>query len=123
MLLQRQTHQQQDITAKHFTTKSAENSLFLTDLNHLQKENRTLRKRLENAKSDVEMLESNLKRVRQAQREQQLKQARAARSALGPPEHHNVIGDWVKEKSRTAALKAGSVVDSRGKYLHSGAKS
>jgi WD40 repeat protein len=114
MLLQRQVHQQQEITAKHFTTKSAENSILLSDLNRLQKENRTLKKRLDNAKSDVEMLESNLRRVRQAQ----LRQARSAQSALG---QHAMV-DWVKQKSQTGASQSVSVIDGRGKYLHSGAK-
>jgi chromosome segregation ATPase len=121
MLLQRQVQQQQEITAKHFTTKSAENSTLLTDLNRLQKENRELKKRLDNAQGDVEMLQSNLRRVRQAQREQQLRQARQVRAEpIVPPRH--VMGDWVKEKFHTGPGASVSVVDSRGKYLHSGAK-
>lgn len=120
MLLQRQVQQQQDITAKHFAAKSSENSLFLMDINKLQRENRILKLRLDNARSDAEMLETNLRRVRQTKREQQLKQTRA-RTALGHPQP-SVAGDWVKEKSRAGAISATSVVDGRGKYLHSGAK-
>lgn len=86
MLLQRQVHQQQEITSKHFTTKSAENISLLSELNRLQKENRTLKKHLENAKSDVEMLETNLKKVRQATQEQKKKQQRI--SVLGPTQQH-----------------------------------
>jgi predicted RNase H-like nuclease (RuvC/YqgF family) len=69
MLLQRQIQQQQEITVKHLTTKAAENSMLLNDLSRLQRENRLLRKKVQNTKSDVEMLESNLRRVRQATRE------------------------------------------------------
>jgi chromosome segregation ATPase len=121
MLLQRQVHQQQEITSKHFATKAAEHSLFLADFNRLQKENRTLMKRFETAKSDAEMLESNFRRLKQGQREQQLRQARRLRTVTPTPERH-VMNDWVKEKSRTGVMSTLSVVDSRGKYLHTGAK-
>jgi predicted RNase H-like nuclease (RuvC/YqgF family) len=115
MLLQSQVHQHQEITAKHLTTKAAENSVLLNDLNRLQRENRLLRKKVENTRSDVEMLESNLRRVRQATRERQIQQARVARSQQAAP--HQVVGDWVKEKSRTGVMSSVSVVDSRGKFL------
>ncbi|OHT03465.1 hypothetical protein TRFO_06721 [Tritrichomonas foetus] len=116
MLLQRQVNQQQEITTKHFTTKSSENSSLLNDLNRLAKENRTLRKRLDNTKSDVEMLESNLKRVRQAAHEQQMKQARNIKATMGGKQ--KVMDDWVKQKSRTGAQTQFNFFDSRGKYLH-----
>ncbi|OHT12433.1 hypothetical protein TRFO_17699 [Tritrichomonas foetus] len=124
MLLQRQVHQQQEITSKHYTTKSAENSVLLSDLNRLQKENHMLRKKLDNAKSDQEMLETNLKRVKMTTQEKMLKiPQRNAKTALGPREQKRVMGDWVKQKSRTGTASQVSVVDSRGKYLHSGVKS
>jgi WD40 repeat protein/predicted nucleic acid-binding Zn-ribbon protein len=115
MLLQSQVHQHQEITAKHLTTKAAENSVLLNDLNRLQRENRLLRKKVENTRSDVEMLESNLRRVRQATQERQIQQARVARWQQAVP--HHVVGDWVKEKSRTGVMSSVSVVDSRGKFL------
>jgi chromosome segregation ATPase len=115
MLLQRQAHQQQEITAKHLTTKVAENSTLLNDLNRLQRENRLLKRKVENTRSDVEMLESNLRRVRQATMERQMQQARVAKSLPGAP--HHAVGDWIKEKSRTGIPSSVAVVDSRGKYL------
>jgi chromosome segregation ATPase len=80
MLLQRQLHQQQEITAKHFAAKSAQCSLLLSDFNRLQKENWMLRKRLDNAQSDAEMLESNLKKARQAPGQQQSHETRFTQS-------------------------------------------
>jgi predicted RNase H-like nuclease (RuvC/YqgF family) len=120
MLLQRQVHQQQELTSKHFTTKAAENSALLLELNRLQKENRTLKKRLENATGDVDMLESNLRRVRQATQEQRAVQARIVKSAMAGPQQH-VMGEWVKQKSKTGGVSI-SVEDARGKYLHTGGK-
>jgi chromosome segregation ATPase len=123
MLLQRQVHQQQEIASKHFTTKSSENSALLTELNRLQKENRTLKKRLESTKTDVDMLESNLKRARQAALDQQIVQASKTPKSLLPPVHHQVMDDWVKEKTRSGEGRSSvSVVDGRGKYLHTGGK-
>jgi chromosome segregation ATPase len=120
MLLQRQVHQQQEITSKHFTTKAAENSALLTELNRLQKENRTLKKRLENANSDVDMLESNLKRLKPPE-PGMAQGTRTAKSVLVPT-HEHAMGEWVKQKTKTGAPSTVSVVDGRGKYLHSGAK-
>ena len=118
ILLQRQVNQQQEITVKHYTSKSAENSALLNDLNRLQKENRILKKRLANAKSDVEMLESNLKRFRHTNNEQKIRQARLMKSPLGGQEQkQKVVGEWVKQKTRVGTSSV-SVVDSRGRYWH-----
>jgi hypothetical protein len=65
------------------------------------------------------MLQANLRRVRQAQKDQQLRQSRRVKSDLIVPQRH-IIGDWVKEKIGTTTASSVSVVDSRGKYLHSG---
>ncbi|KAK8883114.1 hypothetical protein M9Y10_045762 [Tritrichomonas musculus] len=120
MLLQRQIHQQQDITTKHFTGKSAENAVLLNDLNRLQKENRTLKKKVDNAKSDVEMLESNLKRFRQSNQDQKIKQdQRMAKTSYGPRVQKKIMGDWIQEQSTARATSRISVVDSRGKYIRS----
>ena len=120
MLLQRQVHQQQDMSTRHYKTKSSENSVLLSELNRLKKENHMLHQKLENAKTDQEMLESNLKKVRAATQEQMMgKQKRMAKTALQPT---RVMGDWVKQKTKTATTSHVSVVDSRGKYLHSGLK-
>ena len=121
MLLQRQAHQQQAITTKHFVSKAAENSALLGDLNRLQKENKILKKRLDNAYADIDMLETNLKKVRQATHDQKLRQARSVKSALTPQRPH-VMGEWVKQKSRVGQASAVSVVDGRGRFVHSGAK-
>lgn len=117
-LLQRQQHQQQEITTKHFVTKQVENSALLAELNRLQKENRTLKRRLDNTKSDVQMLESNLKRVRQATMEQKARQTRTVRSVLAPAQSH-VTGEWVRQKVRVPGQESGfTYSDARGKYVH-----
>ena len=121
MLLQRQAHQQQEITTKHFVSKAAENSHLLGDLNRLQKENNILKKKLDNAHADIDMLETNLKKVRQASHDQKLRQARSVKSALAPQRPH-MMGEWVKQKSRVGQASAVSVVDGRGRFVHSGAK-
>ena len=122
MLLQRQVNQQKEITDKHFVTKSKENSSLLNDLNRLQKENRSLKKRLDNTRNDIEMLESNLKRVRLAAQEQKMKQTRLIKAMQGTKKQQKVVDDWVKQKSRTGAQSQFNFYDTRGNYLH-GAKS
>jgi len=118
MLLQKSVKQQQKTAMKHLEGKSSENSQLLSDLNMLQKENRTLSKRLDLVRSDLDMVKTNLKRVKQATQEQRIKQQKLSQSSLGP--QTRVTGDWVKENARTGATSGVSVIDSRGKYLHSG---
>ena len=117
-LLQRQQHQQQEITTKYFVNKQVENSALLAELNRLQKENRTLKRRLDNTRSDVEMLETNLKRVRQANLEQKARQTRTVRSVMAPAPTH-LTGEWVRQKARAPGQESAfSYSDARGKYVH-----
>ena len=119
MLLQKSVNQQKATTMKHFEAKSAENSQLLSDLNMLQKENRSLTKRLDLVQADVDMLQANLKRVQQAAREQQLKRSRLTHSALAPSSNR-ATGDWVKTNQvAQGKINGVSVADGRGKYLHS----
>ena len=110
MLLQRQVQQQKEITTKHYTSKSAENSVLLNDINRLQKENRTLKKRLESTNSDVEMLKSSLIKARQS-----------TKSAMRPRvTQQNIMDNYMKEKTKTTAQTshAFSILDSRGNIFH-----
>lgn len=117
MLLQKSVNQQKTTTMKHFEAKSAENSQLLSDLNAIQKENRSLRKRLDLVLADVDMLQSNLKRVQATAREQSIKRQRLAHSAM--QQQSRVTSDWVKKNTSGKTMTGISVADGRGKYLHS----
>lgn len=124
MLLQRQIHQQQDITSKQYNSKSAQNAYLLGDLNRLQRENRLLKKRLDKARTDMENLELNLKKFKQSTQEQLGKnEKRYAQTSLGPRPQKKAMSDWIQKKTRTGMVSQVSVFDTRGKILHSGFKS
>lgn len=112
LLLQKSAKQQKSMMDKHFKTKSIENTQLILDLNELQKENRTLITKLELIKSDVDMVNANLKRIRQTRAEQIQKRLGTVRSSLGP--RPLVTSDWVKNRVGSSV----TVVDGRGKYLH-----
>lgn len=108
MLLQRQVQQQKEITTKHYTTKSAENSMLLNDINRLQKENRILKKRLESTNVDVEMLKSSLNKARQT-----------TKSAMRPKvQQQNIMDNYMKEKTTGKSSHAYTILDSRGNIFH-----
>lgn len=122
MLLQRQSQQQQQISQKHWSAKSNENSTLLIDYNELMKENKQLRKRLDLINSDIEMMETNLKKAQQQSQEQSFKRKRMAQTALGIRKK-KIVGEWVSQKAQnTGAHSNVKVVDSRGRYLHSSGK-
>lgn len=112
MLLQRSVRQQRTTALKHYEAKSEENSQLLIDLNTLQKENKNLAKKLDLVEQDVDMLRSNLRRVRLAQKEQNRKRIRTTGSTIGLTSR--VTRDWVKKNQGYGV----AVVDGRGKYLH-----
>ena len=115
MLLQKSVNQQKATMMTHFGAKSVESSQLISDLNTLQKENRSLRQRLELVHSDVEMLKS---RLRAANREQQNKKARIAKSSIAG-QRTGVMSDWIKSNQSSQGNNVVNVVDGRGKYLHS----
>ena len=117
MNLQKQQRQQRTMATTHFSKITSENSILLNELNRLLKENRDLTKRLNIVRGDVSMVESNLKRLRQNTNEQAKMRQRRTQSVLH--QGTKVMNDWVQEKNRQISGSRLSVVDTRGKYLHS----